>query len=182
MTSQRCTRRSLLNYLVMTSYHWNVRQNTLTWRWWMNDKIMWRNTRNVVSLPYFYVYSIGYRLFLGQFLFFIVFQFFVSWTLFFKYTLLVWNLTKYFFEYRKYFIRQSGDRNWIFIRYIWNLIAHGECGDHVLFINCSFLLSFFRELSIYIDVSWFLPLIFVFIQHLNHYFVDLLQFCHRCLR
>jgi hypothetical protein len=32
------------------------------------------------------------------------------------------------------------------------------------------------------DVSWFLPLIFVFIQHLNHYFVDLLQFCHRCLR
>jgi hypothetical protein len=21
----------------------------------------------------------------------------------------------------------------------------------------------------------------VFIQHLNHYFVDLLQFCHRCL-
>jgi hypothetical protein len=28
----------------------------------------------------------------------------------------------------------------------------------------------------------FHPLIFVFIQHLNHYFVDLLQFCHRCLR
>jgi hypothetical protein len=24
--------------------------------------------------------------------------------------------------------------------------------------------------------------LFVFIQHLNHYFVDLLQFCHRCLR
>jgi hypothetical protein len=36
----------------------------------------------------------------------------------------------------------------------------------------------FRDL----DVSWFLPLIFMFIQHLNHYFVDLLQFCHRCLR
>jgi hypothetical protein len=36
----------------------------------------------------------------------------------------------------------------------------------------------FRDL----DVSWFLLLIFVFIQHLNHYFVDLLQFCHRCLR
>jgi hypothetical protein len=30
MTSQRCTRRSLPNYLVMTSYHWNVRQNILT--------------------------------------------------------------------------------------------------------------------------------------------------------
>jgi hypothetical protein len=29
----------------------------------------------------------------------------------------------------KYFIRQSGDRNWIFISHIWNLIAHGECGD-----------------------------------------------------
>jgi hypothetical protein len=40
----------------------------------------------------------------------------------------------------------------------------------------------FRELSIYNYVSWFHPLIFVFIQHLNHYFVDLLQFCHRCLR
>ena len=29
MTSQRCTKRSLPNYLVMTSYHWNVRQNIL---------------------------------------------------------------------------------------------------------------------------------------------------------
>ena len=49
----------------------------------------------------------------------------------------------------------------------------------------SFIVRFcyiFRELSIYNDVSWFHPLIFVFIQHLNHYFVDLLQFCHRCLR
>jgi hypothetical protein len=33
--------------------------------------------------------------------------------------------------------------------------------------------------TIYNDVSWFHPLIFVFIQHFNHYFVDLLQFCHR---
>ena len=40
----------------------------------------------------------------------------------------------------------------------------------------------FRELSIYSDVSWFLPLVFVFIQHLNHYLVDLSQFCHICLR
>jgi hypothetical protein len=40
----------------------------------------------------------------------------------------------------------------------------------------------FRELSIYSDASWFHPLIFVFIQHLNHYFVDLLQLCHICLR
>ena len=40
----------------------------------------------------------------------------------------------------------------------------------------------FCELSIYNEVSWFHPLIFVFIQHLNHYFVDLLQFCYRCLR
>ena len=31
---------------------------------------------------------------------------------------------------------------------------------------------FFLELSIYNDVSWFRPLIFVFIQRLNHYFVD----------
>ena len=34
----RCTRRSLPNYFDMTSYHWNVRQNTVTWRWWMNGK------------------------------------------------------------------------------------------------------------------------------------------------
>jgi hypothetical protein len=26
------------NYFDMTSYHWNVRQNTVTWRWWMNGK------------------------------------------------------------------------------------------------------------------------------------------------
>jgi hypothetical protein len=35
----------------------------------------------------------------------------------------------------------------------------------------------FRELSIYSDVSFF----FVFIQHFNHYFVDLLQFYYRCV-
>jgi hypothetical protein len=29
--ARRCTRRSLPNYLVMTSYHWNVRENTVTW-------------------------------------------------------------------------------------------------------------------------------------------------------
>ena len=28
--ARRCMRRSLLNYFVMTSYHWNVRQNTVT--------------------------------------------------------------------------------------------------------------------------------------------------------
>jgi hypothetical protein len=44
---------------------------------------------------------------------------------FFKYTLLVWNL-RVSFEYHKYFIRQSGDLNWIFISHIWNLIVHGD--------------------------------------------------------
>ena len=34
----RCTRRSLSNYFDMMSYHWNVRENTVTWRWWMNGK------------------------------------------------------------------------------------------------------------------------------------------------
>jgi hypothetical protein len=29
--ARRCTRRSLSNYLVMTSYHWNVRENTVKW-------------------------------------------------------------------------------------------------------------------------------------------------------
>ena len=29
-TSKCCTRRSLPNYLVVTSYHWNMRQNILT--------------------------------------------------------------------------------------------------------------------------------------------------------
>jgi hypothetical protein len=51
---QRCTRRSLPNYVVMTSYHWNVRENTVTWHRWMNDKIMWRHARNVVSLRILY--------------------------------------------------------------------------------------------------------------------------------
>jgi uncharacterized protein YaaN involved in tellurite resistance len=32
------------------------------------------------------------------------------------------------------------------------------------------------------DEMWNDMDIFVFIQHLNHYFVDLLQFCNRCLR
>jgi hypothetical protein len=36
--ARRCTRRSLPSYFDMTSYHWNVRQNTVTWRWWMNGK------------------------------------------------------------------------------------------------------------------------------------------------
>jgi hypothetical protein len=43
--ARRCTRRSLSNYFDMTSYHWNVRQNTVTWRWWMNGK------NNVMSYP-----------------------------------------------------------------------------------------------------------------------------------
>ena len=59
----------------------------------------------------------------------ITFIYILSAERFFKYTLMVWNLAKIFFEYRKYFIRQSGDRNWNFISQIWNLIAHGEYGD-----------------------------------------------------
>jgi hypothetical protein len=44
---------------------------------------------------------------------------------------------------------------------------------HSLIIRFVFVfVIFFCELSIYKDVSWFLPLMFVFIQHLNHYFVD----------
>ena len=39
---------------------------------------------------------------------------------------------------------------------------------HFVFVFVIFCL----ELSIYKDVSWFRPLILVFIQHLNHYFVD----------
>jgi hypothetical protein len=51
---KECTRRSLPNYLVMTSYHWNVRENTVTWHRWMNDKITWRHARNVVFLRILY--------------------------------------------------------------------------------------------------------------------------------
>ena len=29
--ARRCTRRSLSNFFNITSYHWNVRQNTVTW-------------------------------------------------------------------------------------------------------------------------------------------------------
>jgi hypothetical protein len=35
---RRCTRRSLPNYFDMTSYHWKVRLNTVTWHWWMNGE------------------------------------------------------------------------------------------------------------------------------------------------
>ena len=51
----------------------------------------------------------------------------LSWT-FFHIHVTGLKFNKDFFEYHKYFIRQSGNRNWIFIK-IWNLIAHGECGD-----------------------------------------------------
>ena len=93
MTSQRCMRRSLPNYLAMTSYHWNVRQNILTWRWWMNDKITWRHARIVPTLflRLFHWMSIN----LGQFVFY-CFSTFVSWTVFFQ--ILVWNLTNDFFS------------------------------------------------------------------------------------
>ena len=36
--ARRCTKRSLPNYFDMTSYHWNVRQNTVTWHWWMSGQ------------------------------------------------------------------------------------------------------------------------------------------------
>ena len=45
---RRWTRRSLPIFLVMTSCHWNVRENTVAWHDWMNDKITWRHAR---SLP-----------------------------------------------------------------------------------------------------------------------------------
>ena len=102
MTSQRCTRRSLPKYLVMTSYHWNVRQNILTWRWWMNDKITWRHARIVPTLflRLFHWMSIN----LGQFFFFIVFQLFVGWTFFFQIRVTGLKFNKRIF--RKYFFRQ----------------------------------------------------------------------------
>jgi hypothetical protein len=89
MTSQRCTRRSLPNYLDMTSYHFNVRQNILTWRWWMNDKITWRHARIVrtIFLRLFHWISIK----LGQFVFFIVFQLLSAERFFF-------SNTRYWFE------------------------------------------------------------------------------------
>ena len=96
MTSQHCTRRSLPNYLVMTSYHWNVRQNILTWRWWMNDKITWRHAQIVPTLflRLFHWMTIN----LGQFFFYCFSTFCQLNVFFFKYALLVWNLTKYFFS------------------------------------------------------------------------------------
>jgi hypothetical protein len=52
----------------------------------------------------------------------------VSWT-FYQIHVTGLKFNKDFFEYRKYFIRQSGDRNLIFISHIWNLISHGESCD-----------------------------------------------------
>ena len=73
MTSQRCTRRSLPTYLVITSYHWNVRQNILTWRWWMNDKITWRHAQIVPTLFLRLVHWMSIHL--GQFVFLLFFNF-----------------------------------------------------------------------------------------------------------
>ena len=73
MTSQRCTRHSLPNYLVMTSYHWNVRQSILTWRWWMNDKITWRHAQIVPTLFLHLVHWMSIHL--GQFVFLLFFNF-----------------------------------------------------------------------------------------------------------
>jgi hypothetical protein len=53
----------------------------------------------------------------------ITFIYILSVERFFKYTLLVWNLRDSF-EYHKYFIRQSGDLNWIFISHIENCKGH----------------------------------------------------------
>jgi hypothetical protein len=85
------------NYLVVTSYHWNV--SNVEWQ---------NNVTSCMNCPY--LISTFIPLDVDKFgavcFFFIVFQLFVSWTFFFKYALLVWNLTNTFFEYRKYFIRQ----------------------------------------------------------------------------
>jgi hypothetical protein len=62
----------------------------------------------------------------------------------------------------------SAFNNGFHLRYFW------ICTPTSLSRRIAFFVFIFRDL----DVSWFLPLIFVFIQHLNHYFVDLLQFCH----
>ena len=35
--ARRCTRRSLLNYFDMTSYHWNETKHS-NWHWWKNGK------------------------------------------------------------------------------------------------------------------------------------------------
>ena len=51
--SRRCTRRSLPNYFDMTAYHWNVRQNTVTWHWWMNGNKQ-RDVMHKMSSPWEY--------------------------------------------------------------------------------------------------------------------------------
>ena len=45
------------------------------------------------------------------------------------------------------------------------------CSSYIRFVFCFWRLLF-----------WGFTRIFVLIQHLNYYFVDLLEFCHRCLR
>jgi hypothetical protein len=53
--ARRCTRRYMPNYFDITSYHWNVRQNTVTWRCWMNGKNNVTSYTNC-SLPQSIVY------------------------------------------------------------------------------------------------------------------------------
>jgi hypothetical protein len=54
--ARRCTRRFLPNYFDMTSYHWNVRQNTVTGIGERTEKITWRHAQNVVSLRVLYIF------------------------------------------------------------------------------------------------------------------------------
>ena len=52
--ARRCTRRSLPNYFDMTSYHWNVKQNTVTGISERTEKITWRHAQNEVFLRVLY--------------------------------------------------------------------------------------------------------------------------------
>jgi hypothetical protein len=131
MTSQRCTRRSLPNYLVMTSYHWNVRQNILTWRWWMNDKITWRHPRIVpiLFLRLFHWMSIN----LGKFVF-IAFQLFVSWTFFFQIRVTGLKFNKiFFFEYVNISFAKDG--------YLWPKVTWHQCRPRHFHIMHHYTLS-----------------------------------------
>jgi hypothetical protein len=89
----------------MTSYHWNVRQNILTWRCWMNDKITWRHAWIVPTL----FLRLFHWMSMGQFfwVFFYCFSTFCQLNVFFQIRITGLKFNKrFFFEHRKYFIRQ----------------------------------------------------------------------------
>ena len=163
-------------YSTNLSYHWKLNQSEVAISGRLANQIVRIEpirrglTCNTSASNNIYIFSFFFPFFFYFHFIFFSFNFFSFFFSFFFYISLI--ISGIFFIQHFQQATTQNSVQWLslprdFLR-TWWLIVRFWC--------------IFRELSIYSDVSWFHPLIFVFIHHLNHYFVDLLQFCHRCLR